>query len=56
MVRGERDPVLGRVIGFLERHLPQATVTRTRAGHFLQEEVPDEIAAAVRDVTRRLGN
>jgi haloalkane dehalogenase len=56
IVWGERDPVLGRVIGFLERHLPQATVTRTRAGHFLQEEVPDEIAAAVRDVTRRLGN
>jgi haloalkane dehalogenase len=54
IVWGERDPVLGRVIGFLERHLPQATVTRTRAGHFLQEEVPGEIAAAVREVTRRL--
>ncbi len=56
IVWGERDPVLGGVIGFLERHLPQATVTRTRAGHFLQEEVPEQIAAAVRDVTRRLGN
>jgi haloalkane dehalogenase len=54
LVWGERDPVLGRVIGFLERHLPAATVRRTQAGHFLQEEVPVEIAAAVREVTRRL--
>ena len=53
LVWGTRDPVLGRVLGFLERHLPQATVTRTPAGHFLQEEVPDELAAAIRDVVAR---
>jgi haloalkane dehalogenase len=53
VVWGERDPVLGRVINFLERHLPQAKVTRTPAGHFLQEEVPGEIAAAVVDVVAR---
>ncbi len=53
LVWGTRDPVLGRVLGFLERHLPQATVTRTQAGHFLQEEVPDELAAAIRDVVAR---
>jgi haloalkane dehalogenase len=29
-------------------------VTETQAGHFLQEEVPDEIAAAVLDVSLRL--
>ena len=55
LVWGERDPILGRVLGFVEKRLPQARVTRTRAGHFLQEEVPDAIADAVRDVTRRLG-
>jgi haloalkane dehalogenase len=55
LVWGDRDPVLGRVRSFVERRLPSAPVTRTRAGHFLQEEVPDELAAAVRDVTRRLG-
>lgn len=53
LVWGDRDPVLGRVRGFLEKRLPSAPMTRTQAGHFLQEEVPDAIAAAVRDVTRR---
>jgi len=50
LVWGERDPILGRA---LKRHVeafPQAAVTRTDAGHFLQEEVPDEIAAAIRSV------
>ena len=41
IVWGDRDPVLGRVRSHIERHLPAAQVTRTRAGHFLQEEVPD---------------
>jgi haloalkane dehalogenase len=54
IVWGDRDPVLGRVRTFIERHLPNAPVTRTNAGHFLQEEVPDELAAAVRHVTGRL--
>jgi haloalkane dehalogenase len=53
IVWGDRDPVLGGVRTHIERHLPDAPVTRTQAGHFLQEEVPDAIAAAVRDVTRR---
>jgi cis-3-alkyl-4-acyloxetan-2-one decarboxylase len=38
---------------WIEKLLPDAPVTRTGAGHFLQEEVPDEIAAAVRDVAQR---
>jgi haloalkane dehalogenase len=53
IVWGDRDPVLGTVIGHLKRLLPQATVTRTSAGHFLQEEVPGAIADAVRDVVLR---
>jgi cis-3-alkyl-4-acyloxetan-2-one decarboxylase len=51
IVWGDRDPVLGRVIGHLQRLLPEAQVTRTQAGHFLQEEVPLEIAAAIRGVS-----
>jgi haloalkane dehalogenase len=50
LVWGVRDPVLGRVINHAERALPRAKVTRTKAGHFLQEEVPLEIAQAIREV------
>ena len=48
IVWGDRDPVLGRAFKRLHATLPRATVTRTQAGHFLQEEVPDDIAAAIR--------
>jgi len=50
IVWGDRDPVLGRARNHIVSLLPQAEVTRTQAGHLLQEEVPDEIAAAVRSV------
>ena len=54
IVWGDRDPVLGRLRRRTERWLPSATVTATEAGHFLQEEVPEKIAAAIRDVVRRI--
>jgi len=50
LVWGERDPILGRALSRHEREFPKARVTRTEAGHFLQEEVPEELAAAVRAV------
>jgi haloalkane dehalogenase len=50
VVWGDRDPILGGVIGWIEKLLPAARVTRTGAGHFLQEEVPSEIAAAIRRI------
>ncbi len=50
IVWGDRDPILGRVRRWIETLLPAAEVTRTAAGHFLQEEVPGEIAAAIRRV------
>ena len=53
IVWGDRDPVLGSVIGHMQRLMPHASVTRTPAGHFLQEEVPGEIAAAVCEVAAR---
>jgi haloalkane dehalogenase len=55
IVWGDRDPVLGRVRGWIAQLLPQAEVTRTDAGHFLQEEVPGPIAAAIRRVAGQLG-
>ena len=48
LVWGKRDPILGRLLGRLSRQRPDARVTETEAGHFLQEEVPDEIAEAIR--------
>ncbi|MDQ3034476.1 MAG: alpha/beta fold hydrolase [Myxococcota bacterium] len=50
LVWGERDPILGRALARHREALPQATVEITSAGHFLQEEVPDELARAVRTV------
>ncbi len=50
IVWGDKDPVLAPAIKRIQVLLPHARVTRTQAGHFLQEEVPDEIAAAVRRV------
>jgi haloalkane dehalogenase len=54
IVWGDRDPVLGSVRSWMEKLFPRAPVTRTAAGHFLQEEVPNEIAAAVRHVAGQL--
>ena len=54
IVWGDRDPVLGSVRGWMEKLFPDAPVTRTDAGHFLQEEVPLEIADAIQDVARRM--
>jgi len=53
LVWGERDPILGRALDRHTTRLPHATVTRTQAGHFLQEEVPQALATAIADVWRR---
>jgi len=50
LVWGLKDPILGRALKRHREALPQATVTETQAGHFLQEEVPKELARAVRDI------
>ncbi|WP_164012645.1 alpha/beta fold hydrolase [Pyxidicoccus trucidator] len=50
LVWGLKDPILGRALKRHSEALPHARVTATQAGHFLQEEVPEEIAAAVRRV------
>lgn len=50
IVWGHRDPVLGRFFKRTCRALPQARTWETQAGHFLQEEVPQDIAQAIRFV------
>ena len=53
IVWGNKDPVLGRVITHLARLRPDATVVRSdRAGHFLQEEVPDLLADALLSIAK----
>jgi haloalkane dehalogenase len=47
LVWGMRDPVLGRSLRGMKKLFPGASVVETEAGHFLQEEVPEELAAAI---------
>lgn len=47
LVWGLSDPILGRALARHRRALPQARVTETNAGHFLQEEVPEALADAI---------
>lgn len=53
-VWGDRDPVLGSVGRYLERFLPSMPMLHTDAGHFLQEEVPFDIADAIQFVDASL--
>ena len=50
IVWGTKDPILGPGLEPMKANFPNAPVTETAAGHFLQEEVPDVIARAVLDV------
>jgi len=56
IVWGRRDPVLGRALNHIKRLMPKADVWETEAGHFLQEEVPVEIAAGIRRVAEQLAS
>jgi haloalkane dehalogenase len=47
LVWGMRDWILGRALKGTKQLFPDATVVETEAGHFLQEEVPEELAAAI---------
>ncbi len=47
IVWGMQDPILAKGLPDMKRNFPDAPVTETEAGHFLQEEVPAEIAAAL---------
>ena len=50
IVWGDSDPVLGKLRRRVTRQLPSAEGTTTDAGHCLPEEVPEEIADAIRVV------
>lgn len=50
IVWGTRDPILARLLPAMTEMYPAARVTETQAGHFLQEEVPVDIAEAIERV------
>jgi haloalkane dehalogenase len=52
LVWGMKDPILGRSVRGMRELFPAADVVETDAGHFLQEEVPDELAAALAGLHR----
>jgi pimeloyl-ACP methyl ester carboxylesterase len=47
LVWGMNDPILAKTLPLMRRSFPNAPLTETEGGHFLQEEVPVEIAAAL---------
>ena len=47
IVWGMSDPILGPMLPVMRNNFPHAPWLETNAGHFLQEEVPGEIAAAL---------
>lgn len=47
IVWGMKDPILGPGLSVMKQNFPGAPVLETDAGHFLQEEVPGDIAAAI---------
>ena len=54
IVWGMRDPILALGLPAMKQFFPEAPVTETQGGHFLQEEVPVEIAAALLRVVERV--
>jgi haloalkane dehalogenase len=47
IIWGINDPILVNHLPAIKQNFPNAPVTETEGGHFLQEEVPVEIAAAL---------
>ncbi|NQY04569.1 MAG: alpha/beta fold hydrolase [Halieaceae bacterium] len=54
IIWGMQDPILAQGLPLMEEKFPQAPVTKTQAGHFLQEEVPAEIAGALLRIVAQL--
>ena len=52
LVWGLKDPILGRALKNMRGLFPEARVTETQAGHFLQEEVPEALAEAILAVVK----
>jgi pimeloyl-ACP methyl ester carboxylesterase len=56
LVWGHADPIMGRSVKAMRRLFPDAPVLETGAGHFLQEEVPEDLAEAIQAVVSEVGS
>lgn len=56
LVWGTRDPILGKALARHEKAFPRAYVAATQAGHFTQEEIAEDLALGIEDVTARITN
>jgi haloalkane dehalogenase len=56
IVWGMNDPILAKALPLMKQNSPNAPVTETEGGHFLQEEVPGVIAAALLRVVGNVTN
>ncbi|MEM6535447.1 MAG: alpha/beta fold hydrolase [Pseudomonadota bacterium] len=54
LVWGMNDPILAQALPVMQQMFPDAPVLETEAGHFLQEEVPAEIAGAIARVVAKV--
>ena len=50
IVWGMNDPVMWKLRRRTSRLLPQAKIVKTQAGHFVQEETPQEVIQAINEV------
>ena len=54
IIWGMNDPILAKGLPTIKDLFPNAPVTETTAGHFLQEEVPTEIASALMRIVEQV--
>ena len=54
IVWGSKDPILASHLPAMRKNFPNAPITVTEAGHFLQEEVPNEIASALERILKQV--
>ena len=50
IVWGMNDPVMWKLRRRTARLLPQAKMVKTQAGHFVQEETPEEVITAIKEI------
>ncbi|MGB5363921.1 MAG: hypothetical protein WBN17_11510 [Aureibaculum sp.] len=53
MIWGKKDLILGRLGSAHKKLMPHATLQETDAGHFIQEEYPELIVQAIRQMQEK---